>query len=67
MRTSNEVYRELELTIEMILIAKYVGEDINYIHELTIKRDNLRNEYNLLNAGPSADTSGQGQGSGPQG
>jgi hypothetical protein len=57
MRTSDEVYRELEATSGEIAMAKYMGEDVSYIYALTIKRDNLRNEYNLLNEVPRPDTS----------
>jgi hypothetical protein len=60
MRTSDEVYRELEATSGLIAMAKYMGEDVSYIYALTIKRDNLRNEYNLLNTVPGKDTPGQG-------
>jgi hypothetical protein len=59
MRTSDTVYRELESVSGEIAMAKRMGEEVSYIYSLTIKRDELRNEYNAINSESSRDTPGQ--------
>lgn len=54
MRSSNEVFRELETVNGELAMAKRMGEDINYIYSLELTRERLRNEYDNINQNVSS-------------